>query len=367
MEPREIGLCAIFKGAKQTAVFLNQSQEEVKNYKSLVLHQQSDFFVKLKAMISDVAKDIGLRKCAEMINVPECVLKLLIWDPPELKEASPSLVSKSIIKISKRKKSDKKFEKTEHPNQLEQLEQQEQSEDQSQSEFPSESPNHLEQPEQSNKTKSVSDLTFEDIKQKVIEMYHSGGNIRAIQSLYDIPNAGVIHSWGDFLRCKPGITDQLRNIKSSIINLRKQGKSDLEIADLFSVRLFRVSEIAGEYSRSKAFFSSQDIVDEIKNFKEAQNKEESLKRLGASEKMFDRYLEQYEAGNMKFDRVFESDNEGSSYEKLSVVETYYMNKQKSLDKALKSTEAHGELVKKWILTIEEKTKDLYGMKTKEQE
>lgn len=323
MDPIELGICAIFRGVEQTALKFEKSQAEIQECKMKLFTESSIFIKNVKNMINDIINSIGTQKCADMFEIPEEILKIIVMDEDTLRGLA---TKRPKIEIDK-----KRF-----PTVTQKIEE------------------IRSQPVCLPDVKTIK--SFEDLKIRIVSMYNKGINLRTIQAIYDIPSAGYVHTWGDFGRVDYTQVETNKKLQANIRSLKAEGQNDTYIANLFMIKSFRVSELLGDYTRCKPFINSQDIIFGIQNYMEYNDKDKIINFLGISDHILQIYLEEFKNSRFQFDRVFENDDYGDWTTKLELVEHYFIC-NRHLERAIKkcSSSINKIVARSWIDCIIEKT------------
>lgn len=104
MNPKEIGLVALFRGVETLVGVVKRPREEIEAFTHLVNHDSVPCFGKLAKTLRDVVKDIGLAQTAHMLSLTEEVLMLIIGEHQPRSDSNKKKISKNTIMIEEESK-----------------------------------------------------------------------------------------------------------------------------------------------------------------------------------------------------------------------------------------------------------------------
>ncbi|CAG9324864.1 unnamed protein product [Blepharisma stoltei] len=327
MEPKYIGLCAMFLGDEIVAHYTKTPQDEVRAFRTLVSFESLAFFEELRVSIYDVIDKVGLDRASELLSIPPKSL-ILINDTSRYRNATNREFSPRSKKLNLMRSERYELKRNLYVK-------------------------------YSTKQKSyenpISDLhDIEELKQRVSRLYNHGVNIRVIQSLFDIRNGGYIHSWGGWER-SPAFYAKADELKQQIIEMRAQGICDEEIRKTLNIEARHLSEIMGEINRKKLFFMKKDIKQILYEYATQKRKEKIAKLHGITKKQINYWLDRCE--RKQLDTVYDL-KVMNPIEILNALETYYICEK--LEAAANELGINEEVLQMIVKKFEDKINDYYG-------
>ncbi|CAG9321434.1 unnamed protein product [Blepharisma stoltei] len=353
MRPRDIGMCALFRGVNSVSKLMNRDPEEVEAYVSLVSYESAPCFAKLRQTLQEVVSDIGLKQCSEMLQMPEKVLSMIILEDEEAPKSKTRESSPPSPPSYRSKEKSRNPEENKKPSSKEQPSIRIASQNSQE--------NHKSTEEEYKELGEYNCIN--DLKARVIRLYANGVRTRVIQNLYDIRNLNIIHSWGLWERSEPDVAEKCRKIKERALILKQEGKTEAEIATELNIKVYKLNEVLGVLpSRIKLIFTAKDIKQALDFYRVLKNKDKTAKKLGISVSTLDEWIYKNEKGRIK--TVFDDKDGVDPLTILNSLETYFLTK--SVDKAAKVGNVDVLKVSKWVKQFEAKMNE-EGRKTQKDE
>ncbi|CAG9321433.1 unnamed protein product [Blepharisma stoltei] len=302
MDPREIGLCALFCGVEHVSEAVKRNRLEVEAFTSLITYESSPCFEKLRTTLIDVVTSIGEEKTSAMLSISPEALKI----------------------ITTQKLNNSKNNSTKQATPKKNI--------------------HAPKPP------SIDYSNTESLKDRIVRLYNAGVRIKCIQGLYDLQSPGLIHSLCNWTRCDAETVEKLKNKRQEILNLRNEGKTDEEIIAQLKIAHQKLKEIAGDFNRTKLFFTKQDIEDAKDLAKILKNRDKAARELGISGVIFRKWIDG------KIETLWETENGEEPLKKLALLENYFI--MKNVEKAAKSANVDLLRAGRWIKQFEKKMTEL---------
>ncbi|CAG9322144.1 unnamed protein product [Blepharisma stoltei] len=299
MEDRYIGLCALFQGIGTASKLLHKSEGEIKHLISKINYENIPCLSSLSEVLRKMISNLSLERAAEIFNISPFALEFI---------TSQSVKAPSL---------------------------------------------------QINFEENTSECVAQ-LKKRVGRLYENGVKPKIIQNLFDLPNIYMIHSWFDWNKMSGSKGKKNSYLKYKIQVLRREGKTDDEIAKELLIGKHRIGEVSGDLERYAIIYGQNEIKTVLKMHEKTKNKEKLAKKIGVPERTVIRWFKN-KAEGLRYSKggIIESDEEGDTMTKFLALEKHYLNG------GIKTNDL-GDKVIKWINNFESKTQEDIGNPNKRQ-